>query len=144
MRLAGYGLTVGLMLLGVGLAGCSEGESQPAGADTSADQSRQVVVHEYPLRGRVVSLIDETDPASELKIHHEAIDDFKMGDGELSPMGQMVMPFAPGPGETMEGIAVGDAVSFVFEMQWEPAREMRAVDFKKLPADTVLNFETTE
>ena len=130
------------LLVGWGLAGCSDrSEQEPA---VVVEVTQKPVIHTYQLRGRIVSLPDPANPASELQIHHEAIDDFKMGDGEPSPMMQMTMPFTPGPGETLEGIAVGDAVSFVFEMQWEPSREMRVVDFKKLPADTVLSFETAE
>ena len=55
-------------------------------------------------------------------------------------MKAMTMSFVAGPDESLEGLAVGDAVEFVFEMQWEPAAEMRAVGFTKLPEGAELNF----
>jgi copper binding protein CusF len=130
------GVAVGLCVC---LAGCSKEE--PAGEAMNAVAEGGAVVHSYALRGRIVSLPVAADPASELRIRHEAIDDFKMGDGEAAPMKSMTMPFSPGPGESLEGLAVGDAIEFVFEMQWEPGHEMRAVSVKKLPAETVLGFE---
>jgi len=145
MRNAYYGCVVGVALMCLLSLGCSESEPGAAGAGSQAEETIaevvDPVVHRYPLRGRIVSLIDPLDPVSELRIHHERIEDFKMGDGEPAPMMQMTMSFSPGPDETLEGIAVGDAVSFVFEMHWQPAREMRVVEIKKLPADTVLGFE---
>ncbi len=128
-----------VIVLYLGVVGCSD-EGQEGSGD--AVSKKVPLVHSYPLRGRIESLPYAGDPASELKIRHEAIDDFKMGDGEPSPMRSMAMPFSPGPGESLEGLAVGDAIEFVFEMQWEPSREMRVVSFKKLPAGTVLAFET--
>lgn len=124
--------------LSCGLAGCSDRGEPQSPADKA---SAKPVVDRYELRGRIVSLPDPANPASELQIHHEAIDDFKMSDGEPAPMRSMTMAFSPGPDEKLEGIKVGDAVSFVFENQWAPAQEMRVVDIKKLPADTVLSFE---
>ncbi len=130
-----------VMCLGLTVAGCSKEESNPP--DETVPGST-VKVDVYHLRGRLVSLPDAGNPASELKIHHEAIDDFKMGDGEAAPMNSMTMPFTPGEDVSFDDLAVGDAVEFTFEMQWEPATEMRAVDFKKLPADTQLSFENKD
>jgi len=138
-----------LLILIAAMAGCSESEpapdteSQPGGQveGEAVPATAEAVVHRYPLRGRIVSLPDPTDPTSELKIQHEAIDDFKMSDGELAPMRQMTMAFSAGADDSLAGAAVGDVISFVFEMQWTPSREMRAVEVEKLPAGTVLNFE---
>lgn len=135
--LVGRVLTGMLISLCLGIAGCSD-EGQGPG---NAVNEKAPLVHSYPLRGRIESLPEAGSPTSELRIRHEAIDDFKMGDDEPSPMRSMAMPFSPGPGGSLDGLAVGDAIEFVFEMQWEPAHEMRAVSFKKLPAGTVLAFE---
>ena len=133
--LRGVGV-IGVLVICASLSGCSEEEP-----NERVVEEVEAVVHRYSLRGRIVSLPDAAEPASELRIRHEAIDDFKMGDGEPAPMKSMTMSFSPGPGESLEGFAVGDVIEFVFEMHWEPYREMRVVSLKKLPADTALGFE---
>ena len=127
-----------VMSLGLLVTGCSKEEKSPPDEAVTAGTTRADVYH---LRGRVVSLPVASNPASELQIHHEKIDGFKVESGEVSPMSAMTMSFAPGKNETLEGIAVGDAIQFTFEMQWEPSLEMRVVDIKKLPVDTELAFE---
>jgi len=117
-------------LCGLWLPGCSEHDPESE------------VVHIYRLRGRIVSLPDASDPASELRVHHEAIDDFKMGDGSPAPMKAMTMPFTPGSEEALAGLAVGDAIAFEFHMRWEPSRNMIATAIEKLPEDTKLSFES--
>jgi len=101
----------------------------------------QAIVHTYSLRGRIVSLPDPSNPASELRIHHEAIDDFKNAQGQPAPMKAMTMSFPPAPGVSLDGLAVGDIVQFVFRVQWEPTYEMGTTSIRKLPADTQLSFE---
>jgi len=115
------------------LLACAE-ESEPA---ASAD----AVVHTYSLRGQIVSLPDAADPASELKIRHEAIKDFKNAKGEAEPMRTMTMAFSPATDTTLDGLTVGDAVEFKFHMHWSPSMQMQADTFKKLPADAELNFD---
>lgn len=115
------------------MSACSGGEG---GAESAAE-----VVHTYTVRGRIVSLPSADDPASELRIHHEAIDTFKSAGGEAAPMKAMTMTFPPAEGVSLDGLAVGDAVEFVFRMQWEPSVSMGTTSIKKLPADTVLEFD---
>ncbi|MEZ6191256.1 MAG: copper-binding protein [Phycisphaerales bacterium] len=115
------------------LPGCS---GEDGGAAPAAE-----VVHTYTLRGRIVSMPSADDPASELRIHHEAIDTFKSATGEAAPMKAMTMTFPPAEGVTLEGLAVGDAVEFVFRMQWEPSVGMSTTSITKLPADTELTID---
>ncbi len=109
--------------------------------ETTPADPVQSVAHTYTLRGRIVSLPDPSNPASELSIHHEAINHFKSAQGDPAPMNAMTMPFPPAPSVSLEDLAVGDAVEFVFRMQWEPAVEMSTTSIKKLPADTSMAFE---
>ncbi len=109
--------------------------------ESSDEPSPNTVVHTYTLRGKIVSLPDASNPASELKIHHQAIKGFKNAQGEVHPMRAMTMAFPPGPEVSLQEFAVGDVVEFVFRMQWEPTHEMSADSIKKLPADTELVFE---
>ncbi len=126
----GFGLLLAVLCLLV--PACTE-ESEPAAAGDP-------VVHTYNLRGEIVSLPDPADPASELKIHHEAINDFKDGEGKADPMRAMTMSFSPASDTSLDGLAVGDAVEFEFHMHWSPSVQMQADGFKKLPTGTELNF----
>ena len=126
-------LLVGVFVSCMCLAGCS---GEDGGAAPTVE-----VVHTYTVRGRIVSLPSAEDPASELRIHHEAIDTFKSAAGEATPMKAMTMTFPPAEGVSLDGLAVGDAVEFVFRMQWEPVVGMSTTSIKKLPADAVLTID---
>jgi hypothetical protein len=127
---------LGPLLICLFISACSE-ENSPV-------DSVEPVVHTYTLKGRIVSLPDPSNPASELSIHHEAIDDFKSSQGELVPMNAMTMSFPPAPGVSLDGFAVGDAVEFVFRVQWEPTSGMSTTSIKKLPHDAPLAFELVQ
>lgn len=127
------GLFLWLVLAGVLLGGCSK--------ENSEEGTAPAVIHSYTTRGRVAMLPDLTNPTSELRIHHEAIDDFKHGDGSPAPMKSMTMPFPPGPGVSLDGLAVGDVVEFTFDVQWEPTPGMSVTAIRKLPGDTGLQFD---
>lgn len=135
-RFAGVLLLVAALASCVCLNGCSGSDDEAGPVAT--------VVHTYTLRGRIVSLPSEEDPASELRIHHEAIDTFKNAEGEASPMKAMTMTFPPAPGVSLEGLSVGDAVEFVFQVQWEPSGAMSATSINKLPAGTELSIDSAE
>lgn len=126
-------LLVAVVVSSVCLSGCS---GEDGGAVPAAE-----VVHTYTVRGRIVSLPGAEDPASELRIHHEAIDTFKSAGGEAAPMKAMTMTFPPAAGVSLDGLAVGDAVEFVFRMQWEPSVAMSTTSIKKLPAETELAID---
>ncbi len=114
--------------------------SAPACSKEPADP----VVHTYTVRGEIVSLPDPANPASELRIHHEAIEDFKNNKGESDPMHAMTMTFPPAEDVSLDDLAVGDKVQFVFRVQWAPSYEMGATAIKKLPADTELIFDESD
>jgi Cu/Ag efflux protein CusF len=128
-----FGRFIGLVLMGVLLGGCSKQDD--------AQSAAPAVIHSYTTRGRVVMLPDPSNPASELRIRHEAIDDYKYRDGSPAPMKSMTMPFPLGPGVSLEGLAVGDVVGFSFAVQWEPSPGMRVTAIQKLPGDTELEFD---
>lgn len=127
------GLFLWLVLAGVLLGGCSK--------EDSGEGTAPAVIHRYTTRGRIAMLPDLTNPTSELRIHHEAIDDFRHGDGSPAPMKSMTMPFPPGPGVSLDGLAIGDVVEFTFEVQWEPTPGMSVTAIRKLPDDTELQFD---
>lgn len=128
-------LLVGVVVSCACLPGCSR---EDGGAAAAAE-----VVHTYTVRGRIVSLPSAQDPASELRIHHEAIDTFKSASGEAAPMKAMTMSFPPAKGVSLDGLAVGDAVEFVFRMQWEPSASMGVTAIKKLPPETGLAIDAS-
>lgn len=99
-----------LLFLGV-LAAC-----QPAKppAPAAAPQT-------YEVKGEVMRL-----PAAgsrEILIRHEAIPDFRSEAGKVVGMDAMTMPFTLAEGVALDGIAVGDPISFTLETRWELDRD---------------------
>ena len=56
-------------------------------------------------------------------------------------MKSMAMPFPVDP-SMLEGVEVGDRVSFDFEVSWTGSPPMKVTRLEVLPPDTVLGFET--
>ncbi len=137
-RPVGFWIVVCLISF-LAVAGCSDRESRPEEVveDEMADGR---VVHTYVVRGRVTQLPDVNRPERELRIHHEAIDDFKNAAGELTPMAAMEMPFFPAEGVSLADIRAGDIVEFTFEVQWEPSSGVWVTDIRKLSPDTTLEL----
>lgn len=100
------------------------------------------------IHGQITQLPDPGVPGSELKIHHQQIRDFKTKDGTvninkdgIAGMRSMTMPFPVADGVSLEGLQVGDKISFDFVVNWgnnRPAWEVTAI--QKLPADTEIDF----
>jgi len=110
----------------------------PASASkTPADAEPDAV---YIVRGKIVELPDPQNPVTEFQVHHEAIDAFKNGSGDIVGMGAMIMPFPLGEGVSLQGYAVGDVVEMTFADYYKPIRHFFVTGLKKLPADTVLEF----
>ena len=82
----------------------------------------------YDLRG-VIERLGTNQSPRELIIHHEASKD----------MDSMSMPFSIAEGVSLNGLAVGDKVSFRVEADAKTDSE-RVTKLEKLPADTVLKF----
>lgn len=127
-----------LFTLGLIVTGCDDasmqqgtGSSTSPSADTPSDAPDVVT---YTVRGKIAALPVAGDARTELMIHHEPINDYQNSKGEVVGMSSMVMPFAPADGVSLQGLAVGDIVTFTFG----PGIEIQSIE--KLPADTELNF----
>jgi len=103
---------------------CSPSETPPPA--TAATTSRV-----YEMRGIIMQL-GTAKAARQLVIHHEA----------TKNMESMTMPFAVDEGVSLAGLAVGDKVSFRFEVDLNTDME-HVTKIEKLPADTQLNLPGT-
>lgn len=119
------------------LAGCD----QKGGSGKQSAQTAEPAApadHTYTVRGIVRLLPDPKSPGAQLNIQHEAIPEFVDWDGKKVGMKEMVMPFPVKPGVSLEGIAVGDKVEFVFEV-FTKKKSYHLTKITKLPADTAIN-----
>lgn len=116
------------------LVACSSDPPSPE-AEATADV--------YSTRGVVRALPDPAKPGSELQIRHEELPEFKSIDGEVVGMKSMTMPF-PIDASMLDGVAVGDRVSFDFEVRWTGSPPMEVTRLEVLPPETRLEFEQTE
>ncbi|MGE3109995.1 MAG: copper-binding protein [Phycisphaerales bacterium] len=107
------------------------------GADPAAGATPDAV---YVVRGQIVELPDPAKPASEFRVHHEAIDTFADSTGKVVGMGAMTMPFPLKDKSLLEGLQVGDVVQMTFEDFYKPRRRYFVTKIEKLPADTALEF----
>lgn len=108
-------------------------------------------IHTYHSRGIVQSIPEAGRPTTELHIQHEAINDFVDGTGAVVGMNAMRMPFpALGKDVSLEGIVVGDKVSFSFTVTWSapdgnaPRPTWIVNSIEKLPAETELTFSAKQ
>ena len=116
---------------GLALSACSPDESA----------SLPPVVHTYDVRGVVRQLPRPEAPQPEIWIHHESITDFVDINGKVKGMDSMTMPFFPAQELSLEGIAVGDKVTFKLEVDWQAMPPAHVTAIEKLPADTPLEWE---
>ncbi|RLB51875.1 MAG: hypothetical protein DRJ42_16065 [Deltaproteobacteria bacterium] len=113
------------------LSGCEETSragSTPTAVTAPADAT-------YTVRGRIADVIGD-----DVSIQHEEIADFKNRDGETVGMMTMTMAFHRPEGVSMDGISVGDAVEFTFEMRWEGDHRLTVASLSKLPEGTELEL----
>jgi Cu/Ag efflux protein CusF len=82
----------------------------------------------YPMRGIIEQLPSPAAPRT-LIVHHEATKD----------MESMTMAFTLDTAVPLTGLAVGDKISFRYEIDWNQHLD-HVTKIEKLPADTVLNF----
>ena len=120
---------LGALLFSVLAAACGGAPKAPA---TGPDAT-------YSMRGEIVRLPDAG--ARDIWIRHDAVADFKDSDGKVVGMDSMTMPFELAPDAAIEGLAVGDRVSFRLEMRWQAGTPTTATAFAKLPAGTRLSFD---
>lgn len=92
----------------------------------------------YSVRGQVVTL--PADNNGEIRLAHEAIDDFEGATGEVIGMDAMTMSFPLAEGAGHEELAVGDVVEFELSVDWSSASPATVTRIEKLPAETELGF----
>lgn len=105
----------------------------PAGALTPPDAT-------YLLRGKVTALPRPGASPPELVVQHEAIPSFADARNRVVGMDAMEMPFAVGPGVTLEGVEPGDPVEMRLEMRWDANPPASLAMVRELPADTPLQL----
>lgn len=98
------------------------------------------VVYIYTVRGVIDSLPETGRPASEFRVMHEPIDDYKDKDGIIVGMGTMVMGFGIPDNEFLDGFAIGDKVEFTWEVRPRTFPKDIIVDMTKLPPDAQMRF----
>ena len=117
------------------LVGCGEGEGTNASDGTDPYDEDAPFEMTYYVRGIVVELPSER---GDLVIRHESIPEFMNIKGEIVGMSSMQMPFPLGAEASLEGIAVGDKVRFVLEVDWAPSYSI--VEISTLAPETELDF----
>jgi Cu/Ag efflux protein CusF len=119
-------LGLGFLLSACG--GSPESEESAAGPTT------------YTARGQVVTL--PADNNGELRLAHEAIDDFVAADGEVVGMDAMTMSFALSANAAPDDLAQGDIVEFDLSVDWSATQLATVTRVHKLPPTTELIFGT--
>lgn len=107
---------------------CSSGE-------TSAPQAKA-----YTVKGRLEAVEPATNGWGILRIHHEAIADFRDESGAKVGMGVMTMPFAYGPGVDPAKLSVGGPVKMVFDMDYQRSPKLMIKSIEALPKGTSLTL----
>lgn len=126
-------LAAGLVVCGLSLLACeAQQDEAPAAPDAR-----------YTTQGRVFSVVDPASPASEFKIHHEAIPNFVNGQGEVIGMNSHPMTFPHvADGIDIDSLEVGQAVRFTFDVTWDEASPTWVItELVRLPDDTRFAFE---
>jgi hypothetical protein len=118
-----------LTLAALLLAACGPGTPPPP----------KGITHVYTIRGAITELLGSNNPEGALRIHHEAVNDFRDTLDRPDPMNAMTMPFDIAPGVSLDNLKPGDKISFEWEVNWD-AQIHRIRSITKLPADTVLTF----
>ena len=92
----------------------------------------------YTLKGRVVTL--PADNGGEIRIAHEAIDDFVGADGSVIGMDAMTMSFVIADG-VGDDLAVGDVIEFDLRVDWSSDDLATVLRAETLPPETEMVFE---
>lgn len=99
-----------------------------------------MAVTTYTSQGLIAN-VRETQGGLLVQIHHEPIPEFKDRTGQVIGMKEMVMDF-PAQAGAMQGVAVGDAVTFTFDVDWTKTPAHRLMTVRKLPPGTELRIGT--
>jgi Cu/Ag efflux protein CusF len=133
-RVAAGAVTVLAMALTLAV-GCSS-----SGPARDEDPGIDVEPRQYTVRGELVTVPETVDETTQIRIKHEAMPDLVGHDGEVSGMASMTMPFSMQEGLSLEGLAVGDKVEFVLDVDWNRMPGMLVTEIRKLPPETELTF----
>ena len=117
------------------LVGCGERDETDATGGTDPYEADAPLEMTYYVRGIVIELPSE---GRDLVIRHESIPEFMNRDGEVVGMNSMQMSFPLGAEASLEGIAGGDKVRFVLEVDWDPGYSI--VEISTLAPETELDF----
>ena len=117
------------------LVGCGQPDGADAPSGSAPVDADAPIGMTYFVRGIVVELPGE---GRDLVIRHESIPEFMNIKGEIVGMNSMQMPFPLGADASLEGIAVGDKVRFVLEVDWAPSYSI--VEISTLAPETELDF----
>lgn len=132
-----------MLVLTVGFMVACSGKDKPAAApDTRAghvlpDRKPDAT---YEVRGEIATLPTIGDKRTELRVRHEAIDDFKNRDGEMVGMNAMTMDFPPAKGVDLSNLKKGDKVKLKFSVWWGNSPAWLVVKIEKLSSETELTF----
>lgn len=114
------------------------GDAEPGESEPEAPAPTEPET--YTVRGEIVDLPDPEDPTSGFFVYHEAIDEFRGIDGEVTGMSSMTMPFPVADDVDLEGLGRGDRVEFDLYVDWEGDPATLVTRVEKLPDDTILEF----
>ncbi len=129
------------------VSGCSDPSTPPAPTPPTpapvpeiTDAESTTVDRYEGVRGRITALpIEDSPTEQDFRIHHEDMPTFKSMTGKVG-MNSMTMHFPLGESVSLEGFEIGDAIEFDFEADWG-SPPYWVTGLRKLPADTVLDFE---
>ena len=131
------------LLLTLAAAACSgSGQGEDVAIESESGWGEGASIDRYTLRGEIVGLPDAADPDRSVKVHHEAIPDFRSAEGEIVGMGSMTMPFPVADGLKLDGFADGDKIEMTLEVNrdLEARPPYRITRVTRLPEDAVLDF----
>jgi Cu/Ag efflux protein CusF len=131
-----------LLALTLAAGGVGFGCGQPAGTQGVKTYAPPTAAPDatYTTRAVIEQLPEAGKPQTQLRCHHEAVDDFKNAEGKVVGMSAMVMDFPPAKGVSLDGLKVGDKVLMTWSVWWEHTPNWLAMKIVKLPDDTVLEF----
>lgn len=129
-----------LLVLPLGFLVTCSGKDKPATPAIGQTPPARTPDATYVVRGEITMLPVAGDNRAELKVHHEAIDNFKDSDGKVVGMNAMTMEFPPAKGVDLSNLKKGDKVQLTFSVWWSDTPPWLAVKIVKLPAETKLVF----
>lgn len=128
-----FGMVV-LASIGGAMPGCESKPPQPVTTGFTNPER-------YTTRGVITELPDAKRVGNpDLMIQHERIASFKDASGKVVGMNSMIMDFPLAPGVSIAGLAKGDKVELVMEVDWSQLPPHRASRITKIDAGTALDF----